>query len=464
MVGKIVATSLTIAIGGSGGVFAPSLFIGGMVGTAFAMILDQLAPGLAGPPGAYGLVGMGAVFAAASRAPITSVLIIFELTGDYQIILPLMLSVAVAAGLSTILSGDTIYTLKLRRRGIDITSRGPAGVMERVTVREAMQRIPTPVTAETPVRSFIDRFVGEDHESLPVVDEAGAYRGVVTARQVEGRMRDNDLDATADSLAQLLPTLEPRESLERALASLLRTEAPGLPVVRGSDGRVVGWLTHRDVLRAYSRRPGDAVEVVDRGPDVEMAISRSQSGWLRDYQLVDLPVGPGGIAAGAPVAGPAVAGCLPADRCTSRRQLLPAGIRHRARARGPADGPGAAGPRRPAARADAAGHERRPSLGRAAGSAGCRDRGRSGRRRRRRRLQPHPTMTTPGETDDREHADHEAVGRAGDPRSRSAQLGRGSCPGGAGSRSRWLRSCPRPGRRPACGPPRRAGPEARRPS
>ena len=100
LAGKLVATSLTIAIGGSGGVFAPSLFMGAMLGTAYGDAVSGVAPHLAGPAGAYGLVGMGAVFAGAARAPITAVLIIFELTGDYHIILPLMVAVVIATAVA----------------------------------------------------------------------------------------------------------------------------------------------------------------------------------------------------------------------------------------------------------------------------------------------------------------------------------------------------------------------------
>ena len=117
LAGKVIATSLTIAIGGSGGVFAPSLFMGAMLGSAYGVGVHHLLPGGTGPAGAYGLVGMGAVFAGAARAPITAVIIIFELTGDYRIILPLMFAIVLAAGISNRLSRGTIYTLKLRRRG-----------------------------------------------------------------------------------------------------------------------------------------------------------------------------------------------------------------------------------------------------------------------------------------------------------------------------------------------------------
>ncbi len=148
LVGKMFATSLTIGIGGSGGVFAPALFMGAMLGTAFGDGAHALFPGLTAPAGAYGLVGMGALFAGAARAPITAVLIIFELTGDYSIVLPLMTAIVLAAGLSSRLGKDTIYTLKLRRRGIDVLRGRSANLMEILTVADAMQPVPAALSQD----------------------------------------------------------------------------------------------------------------------------------------------------------------------------------------------------------------------------------------------------------------------------------------------------------------------------
>jgi chloride channel protein, CIC family len=143
LVAKIFATSLTMWIGGSGGVFAPSLFMGAMLGAAYGAVAHHLMPGLAAAPGAYALVGMGAVFAAAARAPITAVIIIFELTGDYRIILPLMFAIVVATAIANELTDDTIYTLKLRRRGIDIDSFPPRPAwMAQMPVAEAVTVFP----------------------------------------------------------------------------------------------------------------------------------------------------------------------------------------------------------------------------------------------------------------------------------------------------------------------------------
>jgi CIC family chloride channel protein len=250
LAGKLLAVSLTIAIGGSGGVFAPSLFMGAMLGTAYGDLAHLLFPGAAGPAGAYGLIGMGAVFAGAARAPITAVLIIFELTGDYRIVLPLMVAVVLAAGMSNLLSVDTIYTLKLRRRGIDLQRSRPTNAMMLLTVRDAMGPVPNPLRQSTPLEEILERFDREDVDALPVVDDTGRYRGTVTAVQLEAGARDDAVDATAGELAVLSPTVRAEQTLDDALRILIGNDRSGVPVIDGAT--VAGWLTHRDVLRTYT--------------------------------------------------------------------------------------------------------------------------------------------------------------------------------------------------------------------
>jgi CIC family chloride channel protein len=254
--GKILATSLTIAIGGSGGVFAPSLFIGAAAGAAYGQIAHGLLPGVAGPAGAYGLVGMGAVFAAASRAPITSLLIIFELTGDYQIILPLMFSIALAAPIGHLLSEDTIYTAKLRRRGIDIAKSRAAGLMTALKVREAMQPISSVLPHDMPVSQAIAQFNLKDRDVLPVADHANRYCGVVTARVVEERVEASDTRVTVGELAREAPAVTEDQTLEEAARKLVGADDSGLPVLTADRRGIVGWLTHRDLLRLYGTHLG----------------------------------------------------------------------------------------------------------------------------------------------------------------------------------------------------------------
>jgi CIC family chloride channel protein len=251
---KVLATSLTLSIGGSGGVFAPSLFMGAMLGMAFGLAAHEVLPGIAGPAGAYGLIGMGAVFAAAARAPMTAILIIFELTGDYRIMLPLMLAVVIATAVANRMSPDSIYTLKLARRGIDLLRRRPAIPMEAITVAEAMRPTPEPVPAEAPLAEVLDRLSATDEPALPVIDESGAFLGVLLDDELEQALGEEDEESHAGSLIRQLPTLTATESLAEATATLVKSESAGLAVLDEKGERVVGWLSHRDILRVYDQR------------------------------------------------------------------------------------------------------------------------------------------------------------------------------------------------------------------
>ena len=142
LVGKIVATSLTLSIGGSGGVFAPSLFIGAMAGMAFGTLVHSLFGPAVGPPALYAVVAMGGVFAAAAQAPLTAIASVVEMTGNFGITLPIMLACGIAAAVSKYISYGSIYTTKLLRRGIDIERPKTTNVLQTLTVADAMQPVP----------------------------------------------------------------------------------------------------------------------------------------------------------------------------------------------------------------------------------------------------------------------------------------------------------------------------------
>jgi len=259
LVGKIFATSLTIGIGGSGGVFAPSLFMGAMLGAAFGQVVDRLNPGLGISPGAYALVAMGAVFAGATRAPITAVIILFELTGEYTIILPLMLAVVASAAVSRGLSHDTIYSAKLRRRGATIGERFHHEALSSLKVSDAMAPAPKKaLRTRVPARDAARRLLASRRDSIPVEDGRGAFLGVVTASSLAGALaRDEDAESlTVSQLVETPTVLRPDMTVDDALDAMLGDDAgDGLPVV-GEDGTLVGWLGHDAVLRAVT-----AVEV-----------------------------------------------------------------------------------------------------------------------------------------------------------------------------------------------------------
>jgi CIC family chloride channel protein len=254
---KVLATSLTMWIGGSGGVFAPSLFMGAMLGSAYGAIAHDALPHLAAAAGAYGLVGMGAVFAASARAPITAVLIIFELTGDYRVILPLMIAVVVATAIANAATRDTIYTLKLRRRGIDIDAPAPSSLMAHITVGEALGEPPRPLDPDQPLREVLDRFAAERTNALPVIDASGTLLGVVSAGDVEQALANSPGDTTARTLIHETPELRVDQTLEEAIWRLGSTDDEGLPILDHDGNHVVGWLTHRQLLAAYRKRLGE---------------------------------------------------------------------------------------------------------------------------------------------------------------------------------------------------------------
>jgi chloride channel protein, CIC family len=251
---KILATSLTMWIGGSGGVFAPSLFMGAMLGSAYGSVAHRLLPHLAAAPGAYGLVGMGAVFAAAARAPITAVIIIFELTGDYRIILPLMFAIVLATALSSAFTRDTIYTLKLRRRGIDIDRPARPSRMAQTSVAEAMGVLPHPLSPGEPLDAVVARLSAESSQTLPVIDADGRLLGVVAASDAERALGEDHDRFSAGTLARATPELRADQTLEDAVHALAVSDEEGLPVLAADGEQVVGWLTHQRLLRAYSER------------------------------------------------------------------------------------------------------------------------------------------------------------------------------------------------------------------
>ena len=262
VVAKILAVSLTIGSGGSGGVFAPSLFIGSMLGTAFGAVANLAWPGSTAPAGAYGLVGMASVFSGAARAPITAVIILFELTGDYRIILPLMLAVVMSTLFSEALSEDTIYTLKLRRRGIDLRAGRNFDLMRTTTVAQAMSPVVPAVTGETTVAEASEQIERSPGRALVILDAKGELDRVVTDADAEQALLDNKVGISlAEVASRPVVTAFTDESLSQAVHRMGAHDVRQLPAVtRANPRRVVGMLSRADVIRAYSQAVRQTLE------------------------------------------------------------------------------------------------------------------------------------------------------------------------------------------------------------
>ncbi|GAA1902505.1 chloride channel protein [Lapillicoccus jejuensis] len=244
LVGKLVACSLTIGIGGSGGVFAPSLFVGAMAGAAFGEVVHSVAPTSGGSVGAYALIGMGAVFAGAARAPITAVVILFELTGEYSIILPLMLAIVLATGISQVVSRDTVYTRKLLRRGIDIDEPADAAVRRRPAA-PFVTPAPAPLRVDDTLEAAAARFAAGTDAELPVVEADGRLHGTVTATDVVRALSAGD-DTRVGALASPADPVPDTATVGDVLTAL--GHARSVVPVADASGAVVGWVRERDLL------------------------------------------------------------------------------------------------------------------------------------------------------------------------------------------------------------------------
>jgi chloride channel protein, CIC family len=255
---KILATSITIGSGGSGGIFAPSLFMGAMLGGAFGCAVHALFPGITANPGAYAIVGMGAVVAGTTHAPIQGFLIIFEMTQDYRIIPPLMICCVIATFVSRGIKRESIYTLKLLRRGIDIEAGRDVNLLKSMLVKDFMTWHPETVRESTPLRDLIQILPFSQHTSFPVVDNEGNLVGMLSLRDFrEAVFEEGLLDVVIARDIATIPAISvmQEDSLDKALALINENGIERLPVIRDGERpiKVVGILSQRDIMSAYNR-------------------------------------------------------------------------------------------------------------------------------------------------------------------------------------------------------------------
>jgi CIC family chloride channel protein len=254
---KILATSFTLGSGGSGGVFAPTLFIGAMLGGAFGHWVSVAFPDLGAQPGAYALVGMGVVFTGATWASISGILFLFELTRDYDLILPMMVACVAGVLVAKRLGADTVYTRKLLRRGIDLDDRGEVQLAD-VFVESVMTKDPETVPVDTPLPVLLRQLDASRHSGFPVVDAERRVAGIITSVELIDGMAVGD-DGTQFIIAQDVmrpfePALHPDSTLAEAIDRMRTAGVRRVPVVsRDGSGRLVGILTNHDVVSALAR-------------------------------------------------------------------------------------------------------------------------------------------------------------------------------------------------------------------
>ena len=280
---KLLATALTAGSGNSGGLFSPALFFGAMCGGAYGAVVHALWPQVTSPAGAYAVVGMAAVAAGTSHAPISAILILFELTGNYDLILPLMIAAILSSLLSRRLIRHSIYTASLEKRGIDTTWRMEEAVLAGLKVSDMRRADPDTLAPAVSYKELVERFLATRRQRLFVVDPDGRLLGAVSLHDFKHVLDQPErltMVVAHDLMAPVGRTLAEDERLHRAAEAFAHADYERLPVV-DADGRFAGVLAKRDLLSVYAQ------EVLGRPAMLATFVRGSEGERRRDY--VELP-------------------------------------------------------------------------------------------------------------------------------------------------------------------------------
>ena len=255
---KIVATGLTLGSGGAGGVFAPALFIGAMVGGSYGWIVHYLFPAYTANPGAYATVGVGAFLAASTHAPLTAIFLLFEMTGNYKIIIPIMLASIVGTLMARRMHYDSIDTVELTRSGVNIHQGREASVLNAIQVGSVMKRDFTTVHEDTDIHELLEMVVEGDSFYFPVVDDDDLLTGIISLQDIKSVIFEEDLKKIL-RVKNVIHThkvivLTADDTLNTAIEKFALKDIGEIPVVNIFNRRkVLGMLKRGDVISAYDR-------------------------------------------------------------------------------------------------------------------------------------------------------------------------------------------------------------------
>jgi len=254
---KMIATSVTLGSRGSGGMFAPALFIGSMAGGAFGIVIHQLFPGITSASDAYALVGMGAVMAAAAHAPLTCILMGFELTNNYEVILPIMLACISSTFVYSLFTPNSIYQEKLRRVGVNIWQGRESAIMGTIRVSEVMSQNYQTVPENLPFKKILSLVQDSKAFYFPCIDSGGNMTGILSVQDVREFLFEvglGDLVVAKELATEDVITIYDDETLNDAMEKFAIKDLDELPVVkRGAEKKIIGVVKRRDVMAAYKK-------------------------------------------------------------------------------------------------------------------------------------------------------------------------------------------------------------------
>ncbi len=255
---KIVATSFSLGSGGAGGIFAPALFIGCMAGGVFGYLVNGMFPDSVASEGVYAMVGLGAVMAAVAHAPLTNILMAYELTGNYQIILPIMTACIMSTYVMTLFSEESLYTEKLRRKGIKLWRGRDLTVMDRIKVGEIMTKDVTTIQENISFGDVMRLIVSSRHNYFPVLNEDNKLTGIISMQNVREVLLESaelaDIVVAGEIATENVVTVRAGNNLNDAMESFSMIDIDQLPVVSQTDPfKVIGMISRMDVMAVYKK-------------------------------------------------------------------------------------------------------------------------------------------------------------------------------------------------------------------
>ncbi len=321
LIAKLILTAVSIGGGFPGGVFAPSLFLGATLGAAFGTLVQRVMPGLPIVPAAFALVGMAAVLAGAVHAPLTAIILLFEMTRDYRIILPLMFAVVVSLIVSQWLQHDSVYGEGLARKGIRLQRGRDVEVLDTISVAEVMQTELRTLRESDPLTVAADILAQTRHHGLPVVEARGELFGILTVQDIERVAADQDTHITiGQACIREVLTAFPDETIGAALRRMSARDIGRLPVVaRDNRRQLLGVLGRVDLVRAYDI-------ALTRRTTLRHTAQQVRLGVFTGAQVIELTIAPDAICADQRVS--AVnwpRNCVLASMRRGRQTLIPHG-------------------------------------------------------------------------------------------------------------------------------------------
>ncbi len=282
---KILATSLTLGSGNSGGIFAPSLFMGAMTGGFFGHIVHKLFPSVTAGPGAYSLVAMSALVAATTHAPITAILIIFEMTNDYKIILPLMIATIISLVVTKKQKGS-IYTLKLLGKGIDIHKGKEVNLLKSMSVKDYMRSSILTVAPDASIKELIEILVQSDHSYIYIKEENGEINERISQAEISTVAPDyeniKDLIVAGDISTPNLISVRISDNLNSVMKAFASENVGEIPVFSDTTPpEIIGTIWRIDVIDAYNK------EILKRDLAGEVSSMINRSGQYRPIEICD---------------------------------------------------------------------------------------------------------------------------------------------------------------------------------